>query len=112
MKKAAVPSILVAVVLLALGVTGEAQHPKKVPRIGYLTDSMRPQSDFEALQSALRKLGYVDGQNIAFALRFAEKPEQYAALAAGALAIRVHHQSQDGETDRSDNAAECAGESG
>ena len=33
MKRAAVPSILVVVVLLALGVTGEAQHPKKVPRM-------------------------------------------------------------------------------
>jgi hypothetical protein len=30
MKKAAVPSILVAVVLLALGVIAEAQQPKKV----------------------------------------------------------------------------------
>ena len=37
MKKAAVPSILVAVVLLALAVTAEAQQPKKVPRIGYLS---------------------------------------------------------------------------
>ena len=36
MKRAAVPSILVAVVLLALGVTAEAQQPKKVPRLGYL----------------------------------------------------------------------------
>jgi hypothetical protein len=35
MKKAAVPSILVAV-LLALGVTAEAQQPTKVPRIGWL----------------------------------------------------------------------------
>ena len=40
MKKAAVPSILVAVVLLAVGVIAEAQQPKKVPRIGYL--SSRP----------------------------------------------------------------------
>ena len=39
MKKAAVSSILVAVVLLALGVTAEAQQPKKVPRIGYLSSS-------------------------------------------------------------------------
>ena len=39
MKKAAVPSILVAVVLLALGVTAEAQQPKKVPRIGYLSNT-------------------------------------------------------------------------
>ena len=37
MKKAGVPSILVAVVLLALGVTAEAQQPKKVRRIGYLS---------------------------------------------------------------------------
>ena len=37
MKKAAVPSILVAVVLLAVAVIAEAQQPKKVYRIGYLS---------------------------------------------------------------------------
>ena len=37
MKKAAVPSILVAVVLLAVAVIAEAQQPKKVPRIGFLS---------------------------------------------------------------------------
>ena len=31
MKKAAVPSILVAVVLLAVGVIAEAQQPGKIP---------------------------------------------------------------------------------
>jgi hypothetical protein len=36
MKKAAL-SILVAVVLLAVGVIAEAQQPKKIPRIGYLS---------------------------------------------------------------------------
>ena len=36
LKKAAVPSILIAVVLLAVAVTAEAQQPKKVPRIGSL----------------------------------------------------------------------------
>jgi hypothetical protein len=39
MKKAAVPSILVAVVLLAVGVIAEAQQPKKVHRMGYLSNS-------------------------------------------------------------------------
>jgi hypothetical protein len=34
MKKAAVSSILIAVVLLAVGVIAEAQQPKKVPRMG------------------------------------------------------------------------------
>jgi putative tryptophan/tyrosine transport system substrate-binding protein len=67
MKKAAVPSILVVVVLLALGVTAEAQQPKKVPRIGYLaggnaaTESTRA----EGIRMALRERGYVEGQNIA-----------------------------------------------
>ena len=37
MKKAAVPSILVVVVLLAVAVPTEAQQPKKVHRIGYLS---------------------------------------------------------------------------
>ena len=37
MKRAAVPSILVAVILLAVAVIAEAQQTKKVPRIGYLS---------------------------------------------------------------------------
>jgi hypothetical protein len=67
MKKAAVPSILVAVVLLVAAVIAEAQQPKKVPRIGYLspvdpaTDSPRA----EGIRRALRELGYIEGQNIA-----------------------------------------------
>ena len=36
MKRAAVPSILIVVLLLALAVIAEAQQPMKVPRIGYL----------------------------------------------------------------------------
>jgi hypothetical protein len=39
MKKAAVTSILVTVVLLAVAVIAEAQQPTKVPRIGYLSNS-------------------------------------------------------------------------
>ena len=39
MKKAGLSSILVAVMLLALGVIAEAQQPKKVPRIGYLSNA-------------------------------------------------------------------------
>jgi hypothetical protein len=37
MKRAAVPSILVAVVLVALVVMAQAQQPKKILRIGYLS---------------------------------------------------------------------------
>ena len=38
MKRAAVLSILIAVVLLAVAVVAEAQQPKKVSRIGYLSN--------------------------------------------------------------------------
>ena len=66
MKKAAVPSILVAVVSLALGVTAEAQQAKKVPRIGYL--QAPPPSAVaartEAFRQGLRELGYAEGKNI------------------------------------------------
>jgi hypothetical protein len=37
MKRAATPAILAAVVLLAVAVIAEAQQPKKVHRIGYLS---------------------------------------------------------------------------
>jgi hypothetical protein len=37
MTKAAVPSVLIAVVLLAVAVIAEAQQPKKASRIGYLS---------------------------------------------------------------------------
>jgi len=52
MKKAAVPSILVVVVLFALAVTAEAQQPKKVPRIGYVSP-IDPATD-SAVSEAIR----------------------------------------------------------
>ena len=85
MKRAAVPSILVAVVLLALGVTADAQQPKKVSRLGYLTpaEPAREYARAEAVRLALRELGYVEGQNIATEYRYAEgKQERFPALAA------------------------------
>ena len=74
MKRAAVPSILVAVVLLAVAVIAEAQQPKKVPRIGYLssTDPATESTRAEAIRLALRELGYIEGQNIAIEYRYAE----------------------------------------
>jgi ABC-type uncharacterized transport system substrate-binding protein len=92
MKKAAVPSILVAVVLLVLGVTAEAQQPKKVPRIGYLsnldpaTESVR----FEAIRVALRERGYIEGQNIATEYRYAKgKRDRLPELAAELVRLKV-----------------------
>ena len=92
MKKAAVPSILVAVVLLALGVIAEAQQPKKVPRIGYLsaTDPARESARAEGIRLALRELGYIEGQNIAIEYRYAEgKRDRLPELAAELVRLKV-----------------------
>ena len=92
MKKAAVPSILVAVVLLALGVIAEAQQPKKVPRIGYLstTDPASESTRSEAIRLALRELGYIEGQNIATEYRYAEgKRDRFPELAAELVRLKV-----------------------
>ena len=59
MRKAGVLSILVAVVLLALGVIAEAQQPTKVPRIGYVSGSGDPKTPgplVEGFRQGLRDL--------------------------------------------------------
>ena len=82
MKRAAVPSILVAVVLLAVAVIAEAQQPARVPRIGYLataSTSTNP-ARTEAFRQGLRELGYVEGKNISI---------EYRALAADLVRLKV-----------------------
>ena len=92
MKRAAVPSILVAVVMLAFAVMAEAQQPKKVPRIGYLSsfDPARESARAEAIRLALRELGYIEGQNIAIEYRYTEgKPDRNPELAAELVRLKV-----------------------
>ena len=91
MKRAAVPSILVAVVLLAVGVIAEAQQPK-VPRIGFLTTGF-PASIahlLEGFKQGLREHGYVDGQNVLLELRYGEaKLDRLPGLAAELVRLKV-----------------------
>jgi len=92
MKKAAVPSILVVVVLLALGVIAEAQQPKKVPQIGYLSnaDPATESTRSEPIRLALRERGYIAGQNIAIEYRYAEgKLDRVPELAAELVRLKV-----------------------
>ena len=61
--------------LASLG-TAAAQHPEKAPRVGYLTAGSQSdqgrQRRFEAFRQALRDLGYVEGQSIAFEFQWAD----------------------------------------
>jgi putative tryptophan/tyrosine transport system substrate-binding protein len=51
----------------------EAQQPKKIHRIGYLSNSdAATDTRAEGIRLALRELGYVEGQNIAIEYRYSE----------------------------------------
>jgi len=92
MKKAALPSILFAVVLLAITVIADAQQPKKVPRIAWLTSS--PLSGnanrIEAFRQGLRELGYMEGENIVIEYRSGEgNRDRVPALAVELVHLKV-----------------------
>jgi len=89
MKKAAVPSSHVVVVLLAVAVIAEAQQPTKVPRIGHLS-IFGASARIEAFRQGLRELGYVEGKNINFEFRSADgKLERLPNLAAELVRLKV-----------------------
>jgi len=64
---------LLATVLLATVSIAQAQQPKKIPRIGYLTlGSSSPRSaNEEAFRDGLHQLGYIEGQNVHVEYRYA-----------------------------------------
>jgi ABC-type uncharacterized transport system substrate-binding protein len=92
MKKAAVPSILVVVVLLALGVTAHAQQAGKIFRIGFLDQSTASGIAvfLDPFRQELSKLGWIEGKNITIEYRFAEqKLEPLPELAAELVRLKV-----------------------
>ncbi len=70
----------------------EAQQPKKVPRIGFLT-TVSPSAlsaRTEAFRRGLRELGYVEGKNIVIEWRYAEgKLDRLSELAAELVRLKV-----------------------
>ena len=82
----------IVVAFTVCGARAEAQQPKKVPRIGYLSvrDPAGESSRSEGIRLALRELGYVEGQNIAIEHRYSEgKRERYPELAAELVRLKV-----------------------
>jgi putative ABC transport system substrate-binding protein len=77
--------------LLAKPLAAEAQPSAKVPRIGVLSpDSPGPLPLLDAFRQELRKLGYIENQNIAIEYRFAgAKPELLPNLAAELVRLKV-----------------------
>jgi putative ABC transport system substrate-binding protein len=78
--------------LLALALPAQAQQPKKVPRIGYLSssDPARESARAEGIRLALRERGHIEGQNIATEYRYAEgKRDRAPELAAELVRLKV-----------------------
>src|SRR5687767_10498387 len=65
---------LLTTVLLITGLAAQAQQPKKLTRIGYISsrDPSHESARAEGIRLALRELGYIEGQNIDFQYRYSE----------------------------------------
>ncbi|HSK28665.1 MAG TPA: ABC transporter substrate binding protein, partial [Candidatus Limnocylindria bacterium] len=83
---------LLTTVFLLTASLAQAQQPKKAFRIGYLSafDPARESSRAEIIRSALRELGYVEGQNIVIEYRYAEgKQDRFSKLATELVRLNV-----------------------
>ena len=78
--------------LLALCFPAQAQQPKKIPRIGFLS-GVSPSTNaarVEAFRQGLRELGYVEGKNIVIEWRYADaKLDRLSELAAELVNLKV-----------------------
>ncbi len=83
---------VIAFMSMLAGAVAQAQQPKKVPRIGYLTGaslSANP-ARIEGFRQGLRELGYVEGKSIIIEWRSAEgKPDRLRALVAELVRLKV-----------------------
>ena len=78
--------------LVVLCSSAEGQQPKKIPRIGYLSNSdpATESTRADAIRRALRELGYIEGQNIAMEYRYVEgKRGRAPGLAAELVRLKV-----------------------
>jgi putative ABC transport system substrate-binding protein len=91
MKKPGAQSVVVGI-LLAIAVIVEAQQPKRVSRVGYLTDldAATESTRAQAIRLALRERGHIEGQNIAIEYRYMEgKRDRAPDLLAELVRLKV-----------------------
>ena len=72
--------------------SAQAQQPKKVPRIGFLSGANPStiSTRVEAFRQGQQELGYSEGKNSVFEWRYAEgKPDRLPALAAELVHFKV-----------------------
>ena len=83
-------AIAFALAMLCVPYPGWAQQPAKAWRVGYLSTISGPDEAVDALREQLRKLGYVEGRNIAYEYRWATGgQERVQALADELVRLKV-----------------------
>jgi putative ABC transport system substrate-binding protein len=84
-------SFALSVMLIALGFPAEAQQPKKLPKIGFLSSGGEGSPAWrESFAREFGKLGYVEGKNVAFEFRNANtKYDRLPALAEELVRLKV-----------------------
>ena len=90
--KRKVTFLALCAMLFALCVSAEAQQPKKILRVGYLSaqDPAGESTRSETIRAALRERGYIEGQNIAIEYRYGEgKRDRLPELAAELVRLKV-----------------------
>jgi putative ABC transport system substrate-binding protein len=91
MRRKILSAVLIILFLAAVN-PAQAQQPKKITRIGYLS-ALDPASESfrsEPIRLALRELGYIEGPNIAVDYRYVEgKQDREPELAAELVRLKV-----------------------
>jgi len=82
-----VGGLVLGAMLVALSFPAEAQQPKKIPRIGYLT--VVGSAPSKAFLHGLRDLGYIEGKNILIGFRTTEGKPRLPDLAAALVRLKV-----------------------
>ena len=79
--------VAIGIAYVMCGAVADAQQPKKIPRIAYLSpfDPVGESTRSEAIRTALRELGYIEGQNIATEYRYSEGKRDWAPELAAEL---------------------------
>ena len=84
--------LILCALLFALCFSAQAQQPKKVPRVGYLSTSSAAEASARtaAFKEGMREVGYVDGKNIILEFRYAQgKFDRLLGLASELVRLKV-----------------------
>lgn len=83
-------TLVLALAIFVVSLAAEGQQPGKVYRIGILRPGLLSSPYGDALQNALRAIGYTEGRNAVFVQRWTEgKAERLPDLAAELVRLKV-----------------------